>query len=117
MSKYTSVYQKFLNLANAVEDLTKFPQLTPDEKCLLRHLNDYWIHEKDITVVTAMNVVSTMSTSTVFRYLKKMRLKGYIALEIDKIDNRVKHIRPTEQTLSYFAEQGKILLKTAKAYN
>ena len=56
MSKYTSVYQKFLNLANAIEDLAKFPQLTPDEKCLLRHLNNYWINDKDITVVHENNL-------------------------------------------------------------
>lgn len=116
MSKHALAYQKFLNLANAIEGLTKFPQLTPDEKCLLRHLNDYWINNRDITVVNAMNIVDTMSTSTVFRYLKKIRQKGYVELEVDKVDNRIKYIRPTEQTISYFAEQGKILLKTAKAF-
>ncbi len=115
MKKYASVYQKFLNLAAAIEDLSKFPQLTPDEKCVIRHLNNYWFNNQDITVVIAMNVVKTMSTSTVFRNLKKIRDKGYLELEIDPADNRVKYIRPTAQTISYFAEHGKIFLETAKS--
>jgi DNA-binding MarR family transcriptional regulator len=116
MSKYADVYQKFLNLSQAVDELTRFPVLTPDQKCLLRYLNNYWVKGEIITVVAAMNIVDNMSTSTVFRNLKKLRTIGYIQLEIDEIDNRVKYIRPTEQTLSYFTEHGKIFLKTAKAY-
>lgn len=115
MTKHAAVYQKFLNLIHAIDEMSDFPSLSPDEKCLLRSLNDFWINDEDITVVTAMSVVKSMSTSTVFRYLKKLRQKGYIELVIDEADNRVKYIRPTKQTISYFAEHGKLLLKTVKA--
>lgn len=115
MSKYASIYQKFLNFAHAVDELTNFPALTPDEKCLIRTLNTFWVEDKNVTVVEAMNVVKGMSSSTAFRNLKKLRQKGYIALEIDEVDNRVKYIRPTKQIFLYFAEHGKLLLKTVQS--
>ena len=109
MTKYDEIYQRFLNLSRAIDQSSKFPSLTPDEKSILRCCNDYWIDGQNLTVVEAMNVVPTMSTSTVFRYLKKLRQKGFIELEIDESDNRVKYIRPTKLTKIYFSEHGKII--------
>lgn len=114
MSKHAAIYQRFLNLTHAIDEITEFPQLTPDEKCLIRTLNNYWIRSEPITVVRAMTALETQSTSTVFRNLKKIRQKGYIQLMVDEMDNRVKYIEPTEQTIKYFHEHGKLLLKTIK---
>ena len=116
MSKYVSIYQKFLNLSQAVDEITDFPKLTPDEKCLIQSLNNNWVKDKLITVVEAMNAVENRSTSTVFRNLKKIREKGYIYLEVDETDSRIKYIKPSEQTLSYFHKQGELILKTAKSF-
>ena len=111
MTKHALIYQKFLKLAQAVDQLTAFPALSPDEKCLIRYLNSYWVEDRPLTVVAAMNLVSGMSSSTAFRNLKKIRQKGYIDLEIDSVDHRVKYVRPTKQIKAYFAEHGKILAK------
>jgi len=116
MSKYDDAYKKFLNLCNAIDSLTEYPQLTPDEKCVIRILNSYWVKNEPITVVEAMSAVKTQSTSTVFRNLKKLREKGYLQLEIDEMDNRVKYVQATDLTIKYFQEHGKALIKTAKAY-
>jgi hypothetical protein len=111
---FADIYQRFLNLANAIDDLNKFPKLSPDEKCLLRHLNNYWAINQKIKVVQIINLVKSSSPATVFRYLKLLRQKGYIELELDIDDNRIKYINPTELTIAYFSEHGKLLLQSTQ---
>lgn len=111
MPNFKHIYQKFLNLAVALEDMSEFPKLDPVEYRLLTLLNKYWANEEPITVVEAMNMSANISTSTIFRYLKKMRLKGYIQLILDDTDNRVKYVAPTALTESYFNKMGKLLVK------
>lgn len=107
-SKLAKIYQSFLSLSRAVEEGLDFP-LSPEEKSILMQLSHYWANEEPVTVVAAMNGISGMSTSSVFRYLKKLRLNGYIELKIDEKDNRVKYILPTKKTDKYFSGLGKII--------
>jgi DNA-binding MarR family transcriptional regulator len=111
MSNFKQAYQKFLNLAIALEGMSDFPQLDPIEQRLLALLSQYWLSKDPITVVSAMNMTPDISTSTIFRYLKKMRVKGYIQLVIDETDNRVKYITPTALTENYFNKMGKLMVK------
>ena len=111
MANFKLIYQKFLNLANAVEELSEFPTLDPVEQKMLALLSKYWSGKQKITVVEAMHMTSEISTSTIFRYLKKLRQKGYIELVVDELDNRVKYVSPTPMTDSYFSKMGKLLLK------
>jgi DNA-binding MarR family transcriptional regulator len=114
MTKYANIYQRFLNLANALDQLTEFPQLSPDEKFLMLQLNNYWIKNQEVKVVEVIKSIKESSPATVFRNLKKLRLKGYVELRVDEEDNRVEYIKPTNLTISYFDAHGKIILKTAK---
>ena len=111
MPNFKQIYQKFLNLALALEEMSDFPVLEPVEQRMLALLNKYWLTKEHITVVSAMNMSPDISTSTAFRYLKKMRAKGYIQLVVDEKDNRVKYITPTAQTESYFNKMGKLMIK------
>ena len=111
MANFKQIYQKFLNLANAAEELSEFPTLDPVEQKMLSLLSKYWSGKQKITVVEAMHMTSDISTSTIFRYLKKLRQKGYIELVVDDLDNRVKYVSPTPMTDSYFNKMGKLLLK------
>ena len=111
MSNFKQIYQKFLNLTLALEEMSDFPTLEPVEQRLLALLNKYWSSKESITVVSAMNMTPDISTSTIFRYLKKMRVKGYIQLVVDEADNRVKYITPTALTESYFNKMGKLMIK------
>ena len=113
MSNFKSIYQKFLNLAIALEDMSEFPALDPVEQKMLALLNKYWSNKQAITVVEAMNMTQDISTSTIFRYLKKMRAKGYLQLVIDEADKRIKYVSPTPLTESYFNKMGKLLVKAA----
>ena len=98
----------------AVEKLSDFPTLEPIEKSILNTLSSYWSNKKPITVVEAMNMTNEISTSTVFRYLKKLRQKGYIELIVDDVDNRVKYVSATNQTDKYFEKLGKLITESTK---
>ena len=87
MPNFKQIYQRFLNLALALEEMSDFPVLEPVEQRMLALLNKYWLTKEHITVVSAMNMSPDISTSTAFRYLKKMRAKGYIQLVVDEKDN------------------------------
>lgn len=113
MSDFANIYQKFLNLASAVEGMSEFPSLDPVEKYLLRKLSNYWVNNQKITVVETMHITEDISTSTIFRYLKKLRAKGYVELIVDEVDNRVKYVSATKLTDSYFNKMGKLLVKAS----
>ena len=114
MSNFKNVYQKFINLSMAVAKLSDFPMLEPIEERILNILSSYWSNKKQITVVEAMNMTEEISTSTAFRYLKKLRQKGYIELVVDEVDNRVKYVSATKQTDKYFAKLGQLITEAAK---
>lgn len=113
MTKYAKAFQNFLHLTQAVDDLKEFANLTASERDLIKALNNYWIQGKTISVVAAMNLNNNMSTSTTFRIIKKLKEKGFIRLEVDKADNRIKYIKPTELIQLLFHQYGKILMKVA----
>jgi DNA-binding MarR family transcriptional regulator len=113
MVNFQHIYQRFLNLASAVEEQSDFPSLDPVEQKLLSHLSKYWFQKQKVTVVEAMNMTNDISTSTIFRYLKKLRQKGYIELVVDVLDNRIKYVSPTALTDSYFTKMGKLMVKAA----
>lgn len=113
MANFQQIYQKFLNLASAVEEMSEFPTLDPVEQKMLSLLSKYWASKQKITVVEAMHMTNDISTSTVFRYLKKLRTKGYIELIVDELDNRVKYVSATPLADSYFNKMGKLMIKAA----
>lgn len=113
MTKYSKTFQKFLNLTQAIDDLVEFSNITADEMRLIKSLNNFWIRNEDISVVTAMSIVKNVSTSTTFRMLKKLRQKDFIKLEANKKDGRIKYVKPTDKIQSFFHQYGKILMKVA----
>ena len=114
MSNFKDVYQKFIHLSITSEALSEFPRLEPIEQRILNLLSRNWLNKKPITVVETMNMTDEISTSTVFRYLKSLRLKGYIALVIDEVDNRVKYVSSTKQTEKYFDKLGRLITEATK---
>lgn len=114
MATFKDVYQKFINLALATEQLSELPALDPIEKRLLALLSHSWSNNKKTTVVETMNITNELSTSTIFRYLKKLRQKGYLELIVDEIDNRVKYVSPTKQCDKYFSKLGKLMAEASK---
>jgi DNA-binding MarR family transcriptional regulator len=105
------VYRRFVNLMIGAEHLCKLPSLDPTEKRILQLLVAFWERNQPITVIEAMNMTDEISTSTSFRYLKKLRQKGYLTLEVDDYDNRVKYVKATEQADQYFSHLGRLMVK------
>jgi DNA-binding MarR family transcriptional regulator len=114
MTTFKDVYQKYVNLTIDSEKSTDMPSIDPVEKRLLDLLSRAWSSDQKVTVVETMNITQELSTSTIFRYLKKLRQKGYIELIVDEIDNRVKYVSPTKQCDKYFSRLGKYISESAK---
>lgn len=95
-------YLKFLNLMQAVKTLPTFPAMDPVEEHLLNAFAAAWKADKDLTVLSAMQMFEDTSPATVHRRLKTLRKKGLIALETDPVDSRVKHIVGTPLAQKYF---------------
>ncbi len=116
MKTQTSLaYIKFLNLANAIRELTEFPALNPMEEYLLNHIALAWHANKNPSVSETMHASSEMSPSTVHRHLKALRLKGFVSLNMDDRDNRVKYIKHTPLSQQYFSLLGQCLNHSAEA--
>lgn len=97
-------YIRFLNLAKTLRSVTKFPELDPIEERMLNYLAAFWLSGEPATVVESINGSKDISPSTAHRRLKSLRKKGYIDLNIDDRDNRVKYIVQTALTKEYFSE-------------
>ena len=106
---YKNTYLRFVNLMIAAEELSDLPSLDSLETRILKLLSIHWEKNNPITVAEAMRISDEVSVSTMFRYLKKLRHKGYLQLVIDKSDNRVKYVEATNQTDKYFCELGKLM--------
>ncbi len=108
-------YIKFLNLAQAIRELTDFPALNPMEEYLLNHIALTWHANKNPSVSETMHASPEMSPSTVHRHLKALRIKGFIGLDVYELDNRVKYIVHTPLSQQYFSLLGQCLDNSATA--
>ena len=111
MGEHRRIYEKFIHLALAAEELPEFSNLESDEKMILNLLSDYWFRSQPIKVVESINMTTELSPSTMFRHLKKLRKKGYVALVLDELDNRVKYVASTDIADAYFSAMGKLIIQ------
>jgi DNA-binding MarR family transcriptional regulator len=102
-------YLKFLSLVKEVRFSPEFSELSPSEERLINHLAPAWNSDEKITVLQAMGMDSDISNSTSHRLLKNLRLKGFITLQTDERDTRVKYVLPSEKTRQYFTHLGQCL--------
>jgi DNA-binding MarR family transcriptional regulator len=103
-------YLKFLNLVDAVRQLPSYPAMDSTEVRLLNSLAVVWHEGKKISVLEAMNMLADVSPSSV-RRLKTLRAKGFIKLQEDEFDNRIKYIVATPLAHKYFNKMNECLVK------
>ena len=108
--KYLLRYWKFLSLSQELRYSHTFPHLDPVEERLLNMLSYFWNEGKKITVMQAMRLPNTISSTTVHRRLKSLQIKGLIELKVTHIDNRIKNILSTQLTQRYFDTLGRALI-------
>lgn len=110
MDNLTSLaYIRFLNLAKAIRELNDFPALSPMEESLLNFVALAWHANKKISVSETMHRSPQMSPSSVHRHLKALRSKGFVRLQVDERDNRIKFISYTQLSEQYFSRLGQCL--------
>ena len=113
MSDFKKIYERFINLALAAEDLSDPLFVSPIERRILYILSTYWSANKSITVSECLARINELSAATAFKYLKLLRKKGYVRLSVDANDNRVKYVLPTTLTEDFFAKLGEHLVEAA----
>ena len=74
----SSSYIKFLNLANAIRNLTIFPFINPMEERLLNYVAIAWQSDKRLNISETMHSDIGMSPSSVHRHLKSLRAASNI---------------------------------------
>jgi len=97
MSK--AIFQHYLATAPAIA-------LDAVSQRMLHTLARQWASKKPITVLKAMAILPEISTTTAHRRLTALRELGYIDLEPDAKDNRVKYVVPTKVANKHFEALG-----------
>ena len=103
---HTKRYLDYLRLSHLAKIATPELHLDASSERLLHWIAVAWHAGAKITVVQAMNQEHGMSTTTAHRRLKSLRQQGFIALETDANDQRVKYVVPNEKTQRLFAIHG-----------
>ena len=116
-NEYSVIYLKFLNLYQAVREMPNFSSIGPAEEHLLNMIADLWHQDKKITVLETLNLSANISSTTLHRRLTSLRLKGWIALQVNEVDGRVKYVTPTDLTIKYFATMGRTLVSAQQNSN
>ena len=107
-------YLRFLNLVRAAGELPGAPRLSSGEEQLLEELAGYWHRGETLTVLKAMAMAQDSSLSTTHRRLNALRNKGMIEFSRDKVDQRIKHVLPTEICLDYFRHLSSLMHQAYK---
>jgi DNA-binding MarR family transcriptional regulator len=88
-------YLMFLELLSSHHDANHYPNLSLQEQNLLNYIFVRLLRNKPCSVLSCINDKDNGSPSAAHRYLKGLRLKGYINLTQNEVDNRIKTIELT----------------------
>ncbi len=109
-------YLRFLYLMRTVKQSMQ-TNADPIEEQMLNLLGAMWYEGKKVTVLEAMALLPDISATTLHRRLKTLRTKGFISMDMDDVDNRVKYVVPTPMADEYFAKLSKSLDEAGKEFD
>ena len=109
-------YLRFLYLMRTVKQSMP-TSVDPVEEQMLNSLGALWYEGKKVTVLEAMALLPDISATTLHRRLKTLRTKGFISMDMDDVDNRVKYVVPTPMADEYFAKLSKSLDEAGKEFD
>lgn len=115
MCYFKEVYQRFNNLVLASEKLSDLPSLEAIERRVLFILSSHWSQHEQLTVNESLKKIEEFSNATAFKYIKQLRNKGYIQVVVDKLDNRIKYLSPTNLCDDYFARLGMHIVQAVES--
>lgn len=107
-------YWRYIDLLNQAKTAAKMPPLAAMDAVMLEAVATPWARGKPMQVLEAMTSCKEISTTTAHRVLKRLRIDGWIALTLDRVDNRIKYISLTEQGEKYFSLHSQCMDKAQK---
>jgi len=109
-------YLRFLYLMRTVKQSMP-TNADPVEEQMLNLLGALWYEGKKVTVLEAMALLPDISATTLHRRLKTLRTKGFISMDMDDVDNRVKYVVPTPMADEYFSKLSKSLDEAGREFD
>ena len=104
-------YLRFLNLARALEDMPKFPNLDAVETGLLNACSISWYEGRKLATMEALEAMPEISQRTKHTRLKLLAEKGMVSVEPDDYDARIKYVVPRPIAQKYSETLGDLLVK------
>ena len=107
-------YINFVQLAQGISQLEKFPSMTHLSKIILDHvaLNELQLHPLSVRQLIAIETIA--SPATIHKHLSCLRKSGYVGVVINKTDKRTKPLVLTPLGHQYIDALSKALQKSLK---
>jgi hypothetical protein len=112
--KNSSIYIRFLNLLEAVEQSPDLAQLDLECKKLLEIVAVRAQASQPLSVTEAMGLDHIASPATIHRKLDQLKELKLIESVHQGDNKRTKYMIPTRKALQYFDRMGKVMIKTLK---
>jgi hypothetical protein len=113
MKKHNKPYLRFLGLVETLDRLLPGAKLDMIEEALLNQIMLSADFGKTILVGDLVSLERLGSHAMIHGRLKSLELKGYIELNLDKNDQRKKHVSPTKLAIKRFEAISKCIQKAS----
>ena len=109
-----SLYLNFVQLAQGISQLEKFPSMTHLSKIILDHVALNERQEHPLSVRQLITIDAIASPATIHKHLSRLRKSGYVGVVINKMDKRTKPLVLTPLGHQYIDALSKALQKSLK---
>ena len=109
-----SPYLNFVQLAQGISQLEKFPSMTHLSKIILDHVALNERQEHPLSVRQLITIDAIASPATIHKHLSRLRKSGYVGVVINKMDKRTKPLVLTLLGHQYIDALSKALQKSLK---
>jgi DNA-binding MarR family transcriptional regulator len=100
---------KYLEFAKNSDLVISKHRLSTYEFKILRVITQKSLNDEIICVQNLLNMKEIASPATIHKEMKKLLKKKLIRFDLDKKDDRIKHLVPTAAAVAMFCEFGKHL--------
>ena len=84
------MYLNFIQLAQGISQLEKFPYMTPLSKIILDHVALNERQEHPLSVRQLITIDAIASPATIHKHLSRLRKSGYVGVDENITDKRTK---------------------------
>jgi hypothetical protein len=104
------LYLRFRWLLNGLKDLPASRLAAiPDAEDLLTDIVQAWQQGEPYPIRKLLAREELGHSNTVRKRIQQLEQAGFLVLQMDPADSRIKRVVPTEQTLRFFADCGALL--------